>query len=166
MSASNPTNEHSAGKRRGRGAHAVGEEGAAALHAIRRIIHAVDLHSRQVARGTGLTLPQLVVLEAIQQLGEVTSTAISARAALTPATVTTIVDNLEERGLVERYRSGSDRRVVHARLTTRGSEVLADLPRPLHGLLLGRFTELPAARRRQLLRALTEMAGLISPPGE
>ena len=134
------------------------------MQAIRRIIHAVDLHSRRVARGTGLTLPQLVVLQAIEQLGEVTSTAVSARVALTPATITTIVDNLEERGLAERYRSGEDRRVVHLRLTARGRALLAAVPRPLHRGLLARFAALPRARRRALLAALVEVSELLAAP--
>lgn len=158
MSASNPGTPA-----RARPRSSAQAEDAAAMQAIRRIIHAVDLHSRKVARGTGLTLPQLVVLQAIEQLGEVTSTALSERVALTPATVTTIVDNLEERALAERYRSGQDRRVVHLRLTPRGRTLLASVPRPLHRGLLARFAALPAERRHGLLTALVEVAELLGP---
>lgn len=142
------------------------DAGGELMRAIRRIIHSIDKHSKQVARGSGLTLPQIVVLDAIRRLGDVTSSAISAQANLTPATVTTILDNLEERGLVSRRRSETDRRVVHARLTARGARTLDAVPRPLHGALLSRFAALPAARRRALTQALNDVADLLHAPRE
>ena len=57
----------------------------AVLKAIRRLARAVDLNSRRIDRQVGLTLPQLVVLRCVRELGEVTSRAISAQADLSPA---------------------------------------------------------------------------------
>ena len=93
------------------------------LSAIRRIVHAVDSHSKELERALGITLPQLVVLRGIRTLGEVNTGELSAAASLSPATVTTILDKLEARGLVVRYRNAADRRVVHSKLTARGEHI-------------------------------------------
>jgi DNA-binding MarR family transcriptional regulator len=134
------------------------------LAAIRRIVHAVDRHSKTVGKAAGLTLPQLVVLTAVRAQGEVTSARLSAAVSLSPATVTLIFDNLEARGLIERYRNQEDRRIVHARLTAAGAAVLAKAPRFLHERFVQRFAQLPLARQESMLRALEEVAELMGAP--
>src|SRR3546814_10499311 len=98
------------------------------LGSVRRIIRAVDLHSKRLERETGLTTPQVLVLRAIRDLGEVTTARIAGQVNLSQATVTTIVDRLVSRGLIERYRNVTDRRVVHSRLTATGDAALAKAP--------------------------------------
>jgi DNA-binding MarR family transcriptional regulator len=105
-----------------------------------------------------------VVLSAIRALGEVTSARLSAAVSLSPATVTVILDKLEQRGLVERYRNVEDRRVVHSRLTAQGAAMLAQAPRFLHERFVLRFAQLPAERQEAMLRALEEVAELMGAP--
>lgn len=132
--------------------------GTAVLMAIRRIIRAADLHSRKVGRATGLTVPQLVVLRAISDLGEVTSGRLAAGVSLSQGTVTVILDRLEEKGLVTRYRSARDRRIVHAALTPAGKRQLDVAPPLLHDSFIRRFERLPDAKRRRIEAALNEVA--------
>jgi DNA-binding MarR family transcriptional regulator len=140
------------------------------LAAIRRIVHAVDSHSKELGRALGITLPQLVVLRAIRTLGEVTSGRLSEAASLSPATATTILDKLEARGLVVRYRNEDDRRVVHSRLTERGAQTLDAAPPFLHERFVSRFALLDAARQAVLIGALEDVADLMgaapAPRGE
>jgi len=133
------------------------------LKAIRRITHALDVQSRRINMSVGLTLPQLVVLGCVRDLGEVTSRAISAEADLAPATVVGILDKLEGKGLIERYRSTRDRRIVHTRLTAAGVAALADAPSPLGDAFLEAFRALPDRERRAVLNAFDRAAGLASP---
>ncbi|WP_274426463.1 MarR family winged helix-turn-helix transcriptional regulator [Chelativorans sp. YIM 93263] len=130
--------------------------------ALRRILRANDLQSRALARVIGLTAPQLVILKCIAALGEVTTTALSAQANLSPATVTTILDKLEERGIIQRYRSAQDRRVVHTRLTEKGIALLANAPEPLGESFVTRFAELTPERRRQIVNAVSSLADLMT----
>lgn len=130
------------------------------LKSIRRIVRAVDLHSRQIDRRLGLTLPQLVVLMAVQELGEVTVKAVSEAADLSPATVVGIMDNLENKRLLERYRSTIDRRIVHARLTDKGRQTLLAAPPPLGDAFARAFTALSAAERKETIAALDRIATL------
>jgi DNA-binding MarR family transcriptional regulator len=131
------------------------------MKAIRRIIRAIDLRSRKVSGATGLTIPQLVILQGIRELGEVTSGALSSFADLSPATVTTILDNLQARGLVERYRSATDRRIVHARPTEHGLEVLGRALPMLNAAFTDELSSLPALERRHLLDALGRIASML-----
>jgi DNA-binding MarR family transcriptional regulator len=130
--------------------------------AIRRIVRAHDLLSRALVKASGLTAAQLAVMRGIAGLGEVTSAALSAYADISAATVVTVLDNLEERDLINRYRSGSDRRVVHTRLTERGLAALASAPSPLGDAFLQRFARLDAGERRRVVEAATRLADLLS----
>lgn len=130
--------------------------------AIRRIVRAIDLRSREVSRKTGLTIPQIVVLQGIRELGEVTTKALSENADLSSATVVTILDKLEEKGLIERYRSKSDRRIVHARLTRTGADMVGNLPGLLHDEFEQKFSECTADQRVNLLRSIEQIAEMLN----
>lgn len=132
----------------------------ALLKAIRKISRAVDLQSRRIDRIVGLTLPQLVVLGCVRDLGEVTSRAISEEAELSAPTVVGILDKLEAKGLVERYRSRVDRRIVHTRLTDKGVATLAAAPSPLGHPFEQAFLKLPSDTRTSTLDALERVASL------
>lgn len=130
--------------------------------AMRRIVRAHDLQSRALAKRCGLTAAQLVVMKGILELGEVTSAALSVYADISAATVVTILDNLEERGLIQRYRSGSDRRIVHTRLTDAGAALLGQAPEPMGEVFLKNFGDLSLSERRMLAGAVARLAELMS----
>ena len=132
--------------------------------AVRRIVRAHDLQSRALARRCGLTAAQLVVMKGIVELGEVTSVARSVYADISPATVVTILDNLEERELIQRYRSGTDRRIVHTRLTAEGARLVAEAPEPMGDIFLENFSRLPLQEREDLAQAIVRLAELMSIP--
>lgn len=128
---------------------------------IRQIIHEVDVQSKKLAKDTGLSTPQIVVLKAIRDLGEVTTRAVSQSVSLSQPTVTTILDRLEDRKLVERYRSTKDRRIVHSKLTKAGGEILEATPPLLQSTFLERFGKLPEHRRQEIMSALTDVARMM-----
>ncbi|WP_011581795.1 MULTISPECIES: MarR family winged helix-turn-helix transcriptional regulator [Chelativorans] len=132
------------------------------LKSIRRIVRANDLQSRALARSIGLTGPQLVILMAVTELGEVTTKALADHADLSPATVVTVLENLEQRGIVQRYRSGTDRRVVFTRLTPKGQELISHAPSVFGAQFARRFAELPPERRNVLVESLAELANLMT----
>ncbi len=131
--------------------------------AVRRIVRAHDLQSRALSKRCGLTAAQLILMKGIMELGEVTSVALSIYADISPATVVTILDNLEERGLIQRYRSGTDRRIVHTRLTSEGSRLVSEAPEPMGDVFLKNFAGLPPQQRQALAQAVLQLAELMSP---
>ena len=92
------------------------------LRTIRRIVRRIAIHSRQLLRDVGLTVPQMVCLRAIDDRGGadgVTVAEVSHRVQLSPATVSRIIDRLVAAGLVTRERSATDRRKVRVVLNTK-----------------------------------------------
>ena len=136
----------------------------AMLGSMRRIAQAIDIRSREISRQTGLTIPQLLVLQAIRSLGQVTTQALSREASMSAATVVAVMDKLEARGLIERYRSATDRRVVHARLTDVGHSALAQAPGLLGQRFRNRLAALPEEDKRRLAEALRTVASLMADP--
>jgi DNA-binding MarR family transcriptional regulator len=75
--------------------------------------------------------------------------------------VTSILDRLEGRGLVERYRSAADRRIVHSRLTRQGRALLRKAPPLLHERFTEAFRRLSPARQTRILATLDEVAAMM-----
>ena len=134
------------------------------LRSIRRILRKTSQHSRQIARQSGLSVPQLLCLKAIDEAekdGEVTAAMIAEIVQLSPPTATLIVDRLEVAGYVSRERRSQDRRKVCLSLTELGQQRLKTLPRPLHDQFLERLKKLKAAERSTLLRSLEQIVEMI-----
>jgi DNA-binding MarR family transcriptional regulator len=131
------------------------------LIAIRKIIRATDIHSRQLTKTVGLTAPQLLVLQAIRDLGAVSISRLSSEVSLSQATVTTILDRLESRGYAARHRSDQDKRVVHALLTDAGRAAVEQAPVPLQEHFSIRFERLPDAEQAEILSALERVAAMM-----
>jgi MarR family 2-MHQ and catechol resistance regulon transcriptional repressor len=72
-----------------------------------------------------LTVPQFGTLEALYHLGPLSLGELADKLLVTGGNVTYVMDRLEGRGLVARVRSEDDRRVVHARLTPEGRDLVA-----------------------------------------
>jgi DNA-binding MarR family transcriptional regulator len=70
--------------------------------------------------------------------------------------VTRLLDRLEEGGLVKRLRDAEDRRIVRARITGKGLELLAHLDGPVEAMLGRLLGNLGAERLRTLVEVLEE----------
>ena len=131
------------------------------LVALRRIMRATDLYSKQLSKTAGLTSPQLLILEAIHDAGDVTIGTIARHVSLSQATVTTILDRLERRGLVFRQRSTVDKRKVHAHLTDIGRTALDDAPTPLQQSFTERFGNLQDWEKSMITASLQRVADMM-----
>lgn len=131
------------------------------LVSLRQIMRATDLQSKRMIKACGLTTPQIMVLRAIKKLGDVTVKRVSQDVSLSQATVTTILNRLEERKFIERVRSAADKRIVNARLTEEGSKVLSTTPPLLHEKFIERFESLEDWEKTQLLSALQRIATMM-----
>jgi len=129
--------------------------------AIRRIIRAVDLHSRRLVEGYGLTGPQLVVLEAVTRRGSVSPSTLARVVHLSQATVTGIVQRLERRGLIERTRSTTDRRSVEITPTRAGRVLIDAAPSLLQDRFRAALSGLEDGERLQILATLERVASLM-----
>lgn len=132
------------------------------LIAIRQIIRAIDLHSRQLNKELGLTGPQLLLMRAIRSSGEVTIRQLSINTNMSQATATTIIDRLENRGIVVRKRSELDKRKVHAHLTEQGAVLLEQAPLPLQDHFIQRFQNLAEWEQSLLLSSVQRISAMMN----
>lgn len=128
------------------------------LVSLRRILRATSMHSRKLGRSVGLSAPQLLVLRTAHEQDWPTASEIARAVSLSQATITTILNHLEKRGLLLRERGTSDRRRVHVALTEEGREVLAAAPKPLQESFAARFEALPRWEQHQLVAVLERVA--------
>lgn len=131
------------------------------LIALRRVIRATDLYSKHLAKTSGLTAPQILLLQAIRDRGQVTIGELAEEISLSQATVTTIIDRLEKRGLVYRQRSTEDKRKVHAFLTEKAHQVLQDAPMPLQEHFARQFDALQNWEQNMIVSSLQRIAEMM-----
>lgn len=133
------------------------------LRALRRIMRGVAVHSRQLYRSSGLTMPQLLCLQAIATAPgpEVTAAHVSRQLRLSPATVTGILDRLERDTLLRRERTSRDRRKICLQLTDRGRARLAEVSPSLQDRFVDRLRHLAPPERLAILAALERVAEMV-----
>ena len=131
------------------------------LIALRRIIRATDLHSRALGKETGLTTPQLVVIRAVREMSAPTVSDVARAVSLSQATVTTILQRLETKGLVKRERSRTDRRAVIVQLTSAGKTLWKNAPEPLQYSFTERFKALASWEQHSIVAALERVAAMM-----
>ena len=129
--------------------------------ALRKIIQAIDLNSRQLVKRVGLTGPQLVILREIASFGEVTAGEIAQAVSLSQATVTGIMDRMEKRGLIARKRSEQDKRKIMIRITEAGKDIVESAPPLMQEAFAQRFESLPAWEQNMILSALHRLVSIM-----
>ena len=132
-----------------------------ALVALRRILRATELSSRNLAQESGLTPSQLIILQMIGRIDQPTPCEIAKRASLTQATVTSLIDKLERRGMVQRRRDTADKRRVFVDITNEGHKALAAAPDLLQERFESRFTKMPDWEQAFLITALERVASIL-----
>lgn len=131
------------------------------LIALRRVIRATDLHSRNLVRTSGLTAPQLLLLHTIRSKGVITCGALAQQMSLSQATVTNIVERLEKRGFVKREKGTEDRRKVNVLMTEKGRSTIADAPVPLQDKFVASFRQLQPWEQSMIISSLQRVATMM-----
>lgn len=131
------------------------------LRALRRIIQAVDIHSRKLASQYNITAPQLVALLSIVDYGPLSLSDIGRDIHLSNSTIVGILDRLEGKGLVRRERSTQDRRLVLVSATPAGETLVESAPSPLQDVLAHALDELPELERTAIALSLERIVELM-----
>lgn len=131
------------------------------LVALRRIIRAIDLHSRLLVQQHGITGPQLIVLREIAAMGLISAGDLAGRVSLSKGTVSGILERLEKRGLVVRQRSHDDRRLVLIRATDQGTAMLQSAPSPLQDQFVRKFSALQDWEQSLILSSVQRIVAMM-----
>jgi MarR family transcriptional regulator, 2-MHQ and catechol-resistance regulon repressor len=86
--------------------------------------HMVESHAHRSVAAQGMGLSDFGVLEALLHKGPLPIKDLGAKVLLTSGSITTAVDRLEKRGLVERIGDSNDRRSRIVRLTPEGRNTI------------------------------------------
>jgi MarR family 2-MHQ and catechol resistance regulon transcriptional repressor len=88
-----------------------------------------SLLARIAQRGThpDLSVSQFGTLETLYHLGSMSQTEICNKLLKSGGNTTLVIDNLEKRGLVQRRRDPSDRRVIMVALTDEGESLISSI---------------------------------------
>ena len=132
------------------------------LISLRQITRAIDIHSRNLQKQTGLTTSQLLVLEAIQKLEVPTPGSVAKEIVLSQATVTSLLDRMEKRGLIKREKRDQDKRSVWLALSAEGTEILNSAPDILQTEFLDKYRHLEDWERQMLVAALGRVAAMMN----
>lgn len=128
---------------------------------LRKVIRAIDLHSKQIQKVSGVTGPQLLVLHAINRSKELTTGNIAKEVNLSQATVTSILDRLEAKEYVKRIRSTQDKRKVFVSLTIKGQHLVDSAPELLQDKLINNLLSLPVDEQQKMLEALQQLSTMM-----
>ncbi|MEJ2402865.1 MAG: MarR family transcriptional regulator [Candidatus Thiodiazotropha sp.] len=132
------------------------------LIALRRVIRAIDQHSRNLVQSHGLTGPQALLLTEIVRSGGLTGSALARRVSLSQATVTDVVKRLESRQLLVRHRDEVDRRKIILRASEAGEQLVQQSVPLLQERFQSRLDELQDWERNQLLSSLQRIAEMMN----
>lgn len=133
------------------------------LITLRKIIHEIDLHSKQLFNKYGLTGPQLIVLKVICQSGEhlVNSTQLAHDVSLSQPTITSILHRLVEKGYINREKSEVDKRQTYIRPTEKASAVFEQSPTLLQEDFIKQFNVLKGWEQGLMIASLERMADMM-----
>lgn len=135
------------------------------LTALRRIIRAVDLHSRRLHTEHQVTTPQMICLYSLVRGGKMTQSSLAGQVNLSMSTVNGIIDRLESKKLIKRRRATSDRRRVWLEVTESGRTLAESAPILLQDRLASALRRLPPLEQAAIALSLERVVALIRAEG-
>ena len=127
--------------------------------ALLTVADALSLEAEQLVKSASLSGAQynvLRILRGAEPQGLACST-IGDRMISHDPDITRLLDRMAKRGLITRERQTHDRRVVLARITSQGLEMLKTLDQPIHDLHKRQFRHIPMAHLKALAELLEEL---------
>ncbi|MFI8481147.1 MarR family winged helix-turn-helix transcriptional regulator [Pseudomonas sp. NPDC078700] len=128
------------------------------FQALRRLQQAGEVHAKRLSRFGDLTPMQLMVLQVLEKESRITASDLSGQVSLTAATLSGLLDRLEERNLMHRQRDDQDRRRQWLLISDQGRELLKRAPSLLPPEFNQRLAAIPEWERHNLTAALLRAA--------
>lgn len=129
---------------------------------LRQIIRSTDMQDKEISRSTGLTLPQLMVMQTLRESLRLTTGELAKEMALTQATVTSILDRLEKKSLIARERGTEDKRKVWVSLTDAGLELMKGAPTTQQDIFVRHFEDMQTWEQSMVVASLERVAFMLN----
>jgi len=129
---------------------------------LRKIIRAIDIHSKKLVQKYGLTGPQMVILKEIIKTKRITVSVLAKQANVSHATVTSILDRREKMAWVTRTRDTFDRRKLYVEATDKAKDIIVHAPTLLQDHFTEEFEKLADWEQSLLLSSLQRIAEMMN----
>lgn len=142
-----------------RGAHQELPEEDRAFIALQRAANRLGQQAERLLKSNGLSGAQYNVLRILRgaEPDGLACGSIGERMISHDPDMTRLLDRMERRGLITRARQSEDRRVVKARITATGLELLKKLDGPIRSLHKRQFAHMNSAKMKSLAALLDEI---------
>jgi MarR family transcriptional regulator, 2-MHQ and catechol-resistance regulon repressor len=117
----------------------------------------LEAHSRRSVEALGMCRSDFGVLDALLHKGPLSVSELGKKVLLTSGSITTAVDRLEKRGLVERRGAGNDRRARIVHLTAPGRKLIRKLFREHERVMEQAVSTLTWSERSTLVDLLRKL---------
>lgn len=131
------------------------------LVSLKRIIRAIDLHSKKLVAQYGITGPQALVLKRIIQYGKVPSGILARDVNLSHATVTSILDRLEKHCYIARIPSLDDKRKVLIEPTEQAIQIFKNAPPLLQEEFISAFNKMDGWEQTLMISTLQRIGSMM-----
>ncbi|ABK42742.1 transcriptional regulator, TrmB [Magnetococcus marinus MC-1] len=131
------------------------------LMTLRKIIRAIDMHSRYLVAQHDLTGPQAIILSEILQRGGITGAELAKQVHLSKGTISGILARLESKGLITRLRDEGDRRRFWLQATPKAEQLLAQAPPLLQQSFVQKFNALAEHEQLGILTTLLHISDMM-----
>jgi DNA-binding MarR family transcriptional regulator len=131
------------------------------IYQIRRLIQAKELYTKELTKKYQVSASQLNCLLALHENGPLPPSQIARHIMVKSSTVTGIIDRLEQKGLVQRTRTSSDRRVITIQLTDSGTSLAENAPPPIQQKILEGLKRLPKSEMKKIVRGLCTLTQML-----
>lgn len=132
------------------------------LTALRKIMHAIDLHSKKLVKHYGITVPQLIVLKEIERKEKISLTMLAKNVSLSLATISSLLDRLEKNNYIQRSRGEVDKRTIYVHITEIGMKVIEKSPNLFHEQFLQKFAELEEWEQHLIVSSIQRIAVMMN----
>ncbi len=130
---------------------------------IRKIVRSVDIESKRIQKGYGVSIPQILCLSFLRRSPNYQSTQAEIRKFLNlnSSTVSGIINRLEKKGYLAHLPKTGDKRIVIIALTSAGDKLLGTIPPLLHEQLSERLQSLDSGKLKKVKESLDTIITLL-----
>lgn len=131
------------------------------IFSIRKLMQAGEFYTKELTKKYQVSAPQLNCLISLYENGPLPPSHIAKYIMVKSSTVTGIVDRLEQKGLVKRFRNSPDRRIITIELTDSGKNLAKNAPPPIQQKIIDGLKKLSKDELDKVILSLTKLTDML-----
>ena len=131
------------------------------IFSIRKLMQAGEFYTKELNKKYKVSAPQLNCLLSLYENGPLPPSQIAKHIMVKSSTVTGIVDRLEQKGLVKRFRNSPDRRIITIELTGLGKNLAKNAPPPIQQKIIDGLKKLSKDELDPIIFSLTKLTDML-----